>query len=85
MGLTHFSIDFIAACRVLAGKFMRLDNASKTDMPANPCPVCGIETSLLEIAPHPLHVKFDVHGYLCEQCGPVKSMVVLRTPVRKLI
>jgi hypothetical protein len=51
----------------------------------NPCPVCGIETSLLDIEPHPQHVNFDVHGYLCEQCGPVKSLVVLRAAAPKIM
>ena len=46
----------------------------------DPCPVCGAETSLAEIQPHPLHVKFEIHGYLCKRCGPVKSLVALRLP-----
>jgi hypothetical protein len=46
----------------------------------NPCPVCGAETALAEIEPHPLHIKFEIHGYLCDRCGPVKSLVVLRSP-----
>ena len=45
----------------------------------NPCPVCGVETTLAEIEPHPLHVNFEIHGYLCDRCGPTKSLVVLRT------
>ena len=44
----------------------------------NPCPVCGAETALAEIEPHPLHVNFEIHGYLCDRCGPIKSLVVLR-------
>ena len=64
---------------------MRLDHKSKSYTPANPCPVCGTETSLLEVEQHPLHLAFDVHGYLCEQCGPVKSLVVLRMPARKFM
>ena len=48
--------------------------------PINPCPVCGIETALAEIEPHPLHVNFEIHGYLCDRCGPIKSLVVLRSP-----
>jgi hypothetical protein len=47
--------------------------------PLNPCPVCGAETDLAEIEPHPLHVNFEIHGYLCDQCGPIKSLVVLRS------
>ncbi len=45
----------------------------------NLCPVCAAETALAEIEPHPLHVNFDIHGYLCDRCGPVKSLVVLRS------
>jgi hypothetical protein len=46
----------------------------------NPCPVCGSETALTEIEPHPLHAEFEIHGYLCDTCGPIKSLVVLRLP-----
>jgi hypothetical protein len=34
---------------------------SLTPKPLNPCPVCGAETSLAEIEPHPLHIKFEIH------------------------
>ena len=47
--------------------------------PLNPCPVCGAETVLAENEPHPLHANFEIHGYLCDRCGPVKSLVVLRS------
>src|SRR5258708_3198153 len=57
------------------GRHMRFQAAS-----LNPCPVCGAETSLAEIEPHPLHVDFEIHGYLCDWCGPIKSLVVLRSP-----
>ena len=46
----------------------------------NPCPVCGAETALAEIEAHPLHVNFEIHGYECCRCGPVKSLVVPRLP-----
>jgi hypothetical protein len=52
---------------------MRLQDASLK--PRNPCPVCGAETVLAEIEPHPLHVNFEIHGYFCDRCGPVKSLV----------
>jgi hypothetical protein len=45
--------------------------------PANPCPVCSGEITLAEIEPHPLHVNFEIHGYLCDRCGPIKSLVML--------
>jgi hypothetical protein len=47
--------------------------------PRDPCPVCGENIALAEIEPHPLHVNFEIHGYLCSRCGPVKSLVVLRS------
>jgi hypothetical protein len=37
------------------------------------------ETALSEIEPHPLHNNFEIHGYLCDRCGPIKSLVVLRS------
>jgi hypothetical protein len=48
--------------------------------PINPCPICGAETALAEIEPHPLHANFEIHGYLCDRCGPIKSVVVLHGP-----
>jgi hypothetical protein len=62
------------------GKHMRFQDASLMFEPRNPCPVCGAETALAEIEPHPLHVNFEIHGYLCDRCGPIKSLVVLRSP-----
>jgi hypothetical protein len=47
--------------------------------PRNPCPVCGRETVLAEVEPHPLHAKFEIHGYVCDRCGPIKSLVVVRS------
>jgi hypothetical protein len=54
---------------------MRVQDASLTLKLLNPCPVCGAETALAEIEPHPLHVNFEIHGYLCDLCGPIKSLV----------
>ena len=71
-------------CRA-KGAYMRVQYASlrsKPPMlqPINPCPVCGAETTLAEIEPHPLHANFEIHGYLCDRCGPTKSLVALRKP-----
>jgi hypothetical protein len=65
------------------GTYMRFQYTSlksKPPMlqPINPCPVCSAETSLAEIEPHPLHANFEIHGYLCDRCGPTKSLIVLR-------
>jgi ribosomal protein S27AE len=59
---------------------MRLEKAWLVVRPTNPCPVCGAETTLAEIEPHPLRVDFEIRGYYCDRCGPVKSLVVLRSP-----
>jgi hypothetical protein len=58
---------------------MRVQDALLVLNPLNPCPVCGAETALAEIEPHPLYVNFEIHGYLCDRCGPIKSLVVLRS------
>ena len=63
---------------------MRVEHASISYNPTtfllkNPCPVCGAETALAEIEAHPIHSNFEIHGYLCDRCGPVKSVVVLRS------
>jgi hypothetical protein len=43
------------------GKAHALQDASLMPKPRNPCPVCGAETVLAEIEPHPLHVNFEIH------------------------
>ena len=72
------------------GMCMRFQYASlKSKAPIlqllNPCPICGAETTLAEIEPHPLHANFEIHGYLCDRCGPIKSLVVLRGPPLQMI
>ena len=62
---------------------MRMLDATLELETRNPCPVCGVETALAEIEPHPLHVNFEIHGYICQQCGPIKSLVVLRASGRR--
>ena len=64
--------------RQAEGQHMRFQNALLMLKPRDPCPVCGAETTLTEIEPHPLNVNLEVHGYFCGRCGPVKSLVVLR-------
>src|ERR1700745_4532859 len=51
---------------------MRGQDAVLTFKLLNPCPVCDAETVLAEIEPHPLHVNFEIQGYLCDRCGPIK-------------
>lgn len=52
--------------------------------PKNPCPVCGLETALTEIEAHPLHATFEIHGYSCADCGPIKSLVVRASAEKSL-
>jgi hypothetical protein len=62
------------------GKPAHFQDASLKVKPRNPCPVCGAETTLAEIEPHPLHVNLEILGYSCDRCGPIKSLVVPRSP-----
>jgi len=59
-------------------QYASLKSKPRILQPLNPCPVCGAETALAEIEPHPLHANFEIHGYLCGRCGPTKSLVALR-------
>src|ERR1700678_4414547 len=76
---TMQSAPFYATFSETKEMHMRFQDTSLTFAQRNPCPVCGAETALAEIEPHPLHVNFEIHGYLCDRCGPVKSLVVLRS------
>jgi hypothetical protein len=62
---------------------MRFHKSSLMRKPRNPCPLCGAETALAEIAPHPLHANCEIHGYCCDRCGPIKSVVVLASLPRQ--
>ena len=52
-----------------------LENASTTK---EVCQICGTKLKILEIEPHPRRVEWEIHGFCCENCGPVKSLVVKR-------
>jgi len=45
----------------------------------DPCPVCGLEITLDVVEPHPVDERLEIQGYICDKCGPVKSLVVLRS------
>jgi uncharacterized Zn finger protein len=47
---------------------MRVQNS-----PQDPCPICGKETTLAVIEPHPTHPERELHTYRCADCGPVKT------------
>jgi uncharacterized Zn finger protein len=40
------------------------------------CPICGKETTLAVIEPHPTHPERELHTYRCVDCGPVKTSSV---------
>ena len=42
----------------------------------NPCSICGNETTLAVIEPHPTHPGTELHTYQCVGCGPVKTTSV---------
>jgi uncharacterized Zn finger protein len=39
----------------------------------DPCPICGKETTVAEIEPHPTHPEMELHTFRCGDCGPVKT------------
>jgi hypothetical protein len=47
---------------------MRFQNSVKDG-----CPICGKETTLAAIEPHPTHPERELHTYRCGVCGPVKT------------
>ena len=56
---------------------MRSQNMSLAPYTKDACPICGAALKLTEIEPHPSHNELEIHGYSCECCGPVKSLVVI--------
>jgi uncharacterized Zn finger protein len=45
----------------------------------NACPICGKETILAVIEPHPTHPTITLHTYRCVDCGAVKTTSILRS------
>lgn len=43
------------------------------------CQICGADLRIVEIEPHPQHGEWEIHGFSCGNCGPVKSLVVRRS------
>lgn len=43
---------------------MRFQNSVKDG-----CPICGKETTLAVIEPHPTHPEKELHTYRCGVCG----------------
>jgi len=43
------------------------------------CPICSASIRLTEVERHPSRDDWEVYGYSCENCGPVKSLVVQRS------
>jgi hypothetical protein len=57
---------------------MRSQDGSFDIGPKDRCPICGANISLTEVEPHPDRDDWELNGYSCENCGPVKSLVVQR-------
>jgi hypothetical protein len=43
----------------------------------NGCPVCNSTITLTEVEPQPNRDGWEIRGFSCQFCGPVKSLVVL--------
>ena len=39
-----------------------------------PCHICGKQTSLAAIEPHPTHPEVELHTFRCDDCGPVRTV-----------
>jgi hypothetical protein len=39
-----------------------------------PCHICGKETSLAAIEPHPDHPDIELHTFRCVDCGLIKTV-----------
>jgi hypothetical protein len=57
---------------------MRFQEISFGIEPKDPCPICRANIRLTEVEPHPDRDDWNLNGYSCENCGPVKSLVVQR-------
>ena len=42
------------------------------------CQICGAKLKISEVEPHPGRGEWEIHGFSCRNCGPVKSLVVKR-------
>jgi hypothetical protein len=62
----------------MKGQFVHFRDGSFSMDPKDPCPICGASVKLTEVAPHPNRDDWELNGYSCENCGPVKSLVVQR-------
>ena len=38
------------------------------------CHICGQQTSLAAIEPHPTHPEMELHTFRCDDCGPVRTV-----------
>jgi hypothetical protein len=39
-----------------------------------PCHICGKQTSLAAIEPHPTHPEVELRTFRCDDCGPVRTV-----------
>ena len=44
------------------------------DIVPEPCHICGKQTSLAAIEPHPTHPEMELHTFRCDDCGPVRTV-----------
>ena len=62
-----------------APAYAQRSNASEQNCSRHSAEARRIQTALAEIEIHPPLVHFEIHGYLCDRCGPVKCFVVFRS------
>lgn len=57
---------------------MYLQNCANSGEKDHACQLCGAKLKISEVEPHPKRGEWEIHGFSCRNCGPVKSMVVKR-------
>jgi hypothetical protein len=57
---------------------VHLHNYRKSTENDHACQICGAKLKISEVEPHPKQGEWEIHGFSCRNCGPVKSLVVKR-------
>jgi hypothetical protein len=47
------------------------------------CHICGKQTSLAAIEPHPTHPEIEFRTFRCDDCGPVRTVSSVRENCRE--
>lgn len=63
---------------LIGERTVHLQNCSNFTEKENACQICGAKLRISEVEPHPERGEWEIQGFSCRNCGPVKSLVVKR-------